>query len=145
MTLKLRILRSLTRLFIILVSLRRSLFSEKMLTSTRCIGGLMSNLIEKSWTDSSACVISWVQAYSAGLPKQRKTGVVKSFKYILLTFCLPRLSLRFGFCLFLANDSKEHSQLNTIKCDYNGHTLATVHSVVCKVEVSLDSIPSPSH
>ena len=38
------------------------------------------------------------------------------------------------FCLFLANDSKEHSQLNTIKCDYNGHTLATEHSVVYKVE-----------
>ena len=34
---KLRILRSLTRFFIILVSLTRSLFSEKMLISNRCI------------------------------------------------------------------------------------------------------------
>ena len=49
MTLKLRNLRFLTRLFIILVSLRRSLFSEKMLISNRCISGLMSNLIKKSW------------------------------------------------------------------------------------------------
>ena len=50
MTLKLRILRSLTRLFIILVSLTRSLSSEKMLNSNRCISGLMPNLIKKSWT-----------------------------------------------------------------------------------------------
>ena len=53
MTLKLRILRSLTRLFIILVSLTRSLFSEKMLISNRYISGLMSNLIKKSWTVST--------------------------------------------------------------------------------------------
>ena len=53
MTLKLRILRSLTRLFIILVSLTRSLFSEKLLISNRCISGLMSNLIKKSWTVSN--------------------------------------------------------------------------------------------
>ena len=52
MTLKLRILRSLTRLFIILVSLMRSLFSEKMLVSNRCISGLMPNLIKKSQTVS---------------------------------------------------------------------------------------------
>ena len=57
MTLKLRILRSLTRLFIILVSLTRSLFSEKTLISNRCISGLMSNLIKKSWTVSNAGVI----------------------------------------------------------------------------------------
>ena len=50
MTLKLRILRSLTRLFIILVSLTRSLFSEKMFISYRCIYSLMPNLIKKSWT-----------------------------------------------------------------------------------------------
>ena len=53
MTLKLRILRSLTRLFIILVSLTRPLFSEKMLISNRSISGLMSNLIKKSWTVSN--------------------------------------------------------------------------------------------
>ena len=53
MTSKLRILRSLTRLFIISVSLTGSLFSEKILISNRCISGLMSNLIKKSWTVSS--------------------------------------------------------------------------------------------
>ena len=53
MTLKLRILRSLTRLLIILVSLTRSLFSEKMLIFNRSISGLKSNLIKKSWTDST--------------------------------------------------------------------------------------------
>ena len=48
MTLKLRILRSLTRLFIILVSLTRSLFSEKILISNRRISGLMSSWITKN-------------------------------------------------------------------------------------------------
>ena len=52
MTLKVWILYTLTRLFIILVSLTISLFSEKMLIFNRCISGLMSNLIKKSWTVS---------------------------------------------------------------------------------------------
>ena len=33
-----------------------TLFSEKVLTSNRCISGLMSNLIKESWTDSKANV-----------------------------------------------------------------------------------------
>ena len=49
MTFKVRSLQSLTRLVIILVSLRMTLFSEKMLISNRWISGLMSNLIKKSW------------------------------------------------------------------------------------------------
>ena len=53
MTLKLRILRSLTRLFTILISLTRLLFNEKMLISNRCICGLMPNMIKKSWTVST--------------------------------------------------------------------------------------------
>ena len=40
-------------LFIILVSLTMTLFSEKVLISSRCISGLMPNLIKKSWTDST--------------------------------------------------------------------------------------------
>ena len=56
MTLKVRILRCLRRLFIILVSLTMTWFSEKMLISTRCIHGFMSNLIKKSWTDSNRAV-----------------------------------------------------------------------------------------
>ena len=53
MTLRVRILRCSRRLFIILVSLTMTRFSEKMLISTRCIHGFMSNLIKKSWTDSN--------------------------------------------------------------------------------------------
>ena len=53
MTLEVRILRCLRRLFIILVSLTMTLFSEKMLISHICIRGLMPNLIKKSWTVSS--------------------------------------------------------------------------------------------
>ena len=56
MTLKVRILRCLKRLFIILASLTMIWFSEKMLTSTRCIHVLMSNLIKKSCMDSNAYV-----------------------------------------------------------------------------------------
>ena len=52
MTLKVRILRCSRRLFIILVCLTKTWFSEKRLISTRCIHGFMSNLIKKSWTDS---------------------------------------------------------------------------------------------
>ena len=54
MTLKVRILRCLRRLFLILVSLTMTWFNEKMLISTRFIHGFMSDLIKKSWTDSNA-------------------------------------------------------------------------------------------
>ena len=47
---KVWILQSLRRLFIVLVGLTVTWFSEKMLISHRCIHGLMSNLIKKSWT-----------------------------------------------------------------------------------------------
>jgi hypothetical protein len=53
MTLKIRILRCSRRLFIILVSLMVTLFSEKMLISNRCIHGFMSNSNKKSWKDSN--------------------------------------------------------------------------------------------
>ena len=43
----------LSALFIILVGLMVTLSCEKMLISTRCIHGFMSNLIKKSWTDST--------------------------------------------------------------------------------------------
>ena len=52
MTLKVRILRYSRRLFIILVSLTMTWFSEKMLISPWCIHGFMSNLIKTPWTDS---------------------------------------------------------------------------------------------
>ena len=64
MTLKVRILRCSRRLFIILVSLTMTWFSEKMLISTRCIHGFMSILIKKSWTESRPP--AWY-LYTAGL------------------------------------------------------------------------------
>ena len=51
-TLKVRILQSLTRRFIILVSLTNTWFSEEMLISARCICGLLPNLLIKSLTVS---------------------------------------------------------------------------------------------
>ena len=95
MTLKLRILKSLTRLFMILVSLARSLFSEKMLISNRCISGLMSNLIEKSWTDSSqklrkkqrSICLKSVDIYEGGVQISRKIDNV-IYGWPLSTFIL---------------------------------------------------------
>ena len=61
MTLKVWILQSLRRLFIIMVGLRMTWFSEKMLISYKCIRGLMPNLIKKSWTVSrlDALLVAW--------------------------------------------------------------------------------------
>ena len=53
MTLKIRILRCSRRLFIILVSLTVTFFSEKMLISIRCLRGFMYNSIKKSWKVSN--------------------------------------------------------------------------------------------
>ena len=53
MSLKIRILRCLRRLFIILVSLTVTLFSEKMLISIRCMHSFMPNLIKKYVTVST--------------------------------------------------------------------------------------------
>ena len=52
-------------LFIILVGLKMTGFSEKMLVSIRFIHGFMSNLIKKSWT------------YSKGDSLERNTGRCK--------------------------------------------------------------------
>ena len=43
---------TLLRSLIILICLTMTWFSKKMLISTRCIRGLMPNLIKQSWTDS---------------------------------------------------------------------------------------------
>ena len=43
----------MSALFIILVSLTMTLFSEKVFISNRCNSGLMSYKIKKSWTDST--------------------------------------------------------------------------------------------
>ena len=55
----------MSALFIILVSLTMTLFSDKMLISHRCICCLMPNLIKKSWTVSTlvlsiACSLYYV-------------------------------------------------------------------------------------
>ena len=52
-TLKIRILQSLGRLSIILVGVTMTWYSEKRLSSTRCICGIMSNSYKKSWTVSN--------------------------------------------------------------------------------------------
>ena len=54
MTFKAQILQTLRRLFIILVGLTMTWFSEKMLISNKCRRDLMLNLMKKSWTVSNA-------------------------------------------------------------------------------------------
>ena len=68
-----RILRYSRRLFILLASLKARLFSEKMLISTRCIRGFMSNLIKKSWTDSNIepFANAFHRVYLAAKPKRK--------------------------------------------------------------------------
>ena len=48
---------NLSALFIILVGLMMTLFSDEMLISNRCIRGLMPNMIKKSWMVSSTYVV----------------------------------------------------------------------------------------
>ena len=85
MTLKIRNLRCSRRLFIILVSLTVTLFSEKMLISTRCMCGFMSNSIKKSKEDSSLDPqiknFPFVKWYSTLiLPTFIKKGDIKQIK-----------------------------------------------------------------
>ena len=54
MTLKVHFLQTLRRLFIILLGLTMTWFSEKMLISNKCRRDLMLNLMKKSWTVSNA-------------------------------------------------------------------------------------------
>ena len=64
-------LKFLSALFIILVGLTMTRFSEKMLICNRCIHGFMSNLIKKSWTDSSnqsrALILTYIVHLKDGL------------------------------------------------------------------------------
>ena len=58
------------------VGLTMALFSEKMLISTRCIRGFMSNWIKKSWKDSNnhnvvlslTCIIALLKAVFSNPP-----------------------------------------------------------------------------
>ena len=64
----------MSALFIILVSLRMTLFSEKMLISNRWIRGLMSNLIKKSWKVSSLGLTPLFVDRRGFMPAQLKTN-----------------------------------------------------------------------
>ena len=76
MTLKVQILRCLRRLFIILVSLTMTRFSEKMLISTRYIHSFMSNLIKKSWKDSTPYGIRYMGKSNPKLITEQSQNMV---------------------------------------------------------------------
>ena len=81
MTLKVRILKCSRRLFIILVSLTTTWFSEKK-------HGFMSNLIKKSWTDST----------SKPLPTKPTLSKVGIFKVWTIQILFPTFLLKFHHC-----------------------------------------------
>ena len=79
-------------LFIILVSPTMTLFSEKVLISNRCISGVMSNLIKKSWTDSNVQAMLpdnrlYPQQTSDGLWYQNINCLLLIFNFLNLYFC----------------------------------------------------------
>ena len=94
MTVKVQILETLRRLFIILVGLTMTLFYDKMLISHICIGGLMPNLTKKSWTVSKQwCVMSpaaWAGFFlflSEGNQEKLLVVVDRLIALLLFNFC----------------------------------------------------------
>ena len=90
MTLKIRILKCSRRLFIILISLTVTFFSEKMLISTRWIRGFMFNLIKKSLKDStinSNRKVLWLNK----LWVKRKLWKPHNHRHLNLVFTLEEL------------------------------------------------------
>jgi hypothetical protein len=55
-----------------------TLFGEKVLISTRCNSGLMPNLIEKSWTDSTVFEVNYLEIGEGGGP------LPLAFQYMIL-------------------------------------------------------------
>ena len=118
MTLKVRNLRCQRRLFIILVSLKMAWFSEKMLISTRCIHGFMSNLIKKSWTDSTIHLKSaqgndLVPSFG-DLSRSEEFSEIKVPSFVFLFFFIGRqkqfFSWRFFFFIYNLHASDEDFQ-----------------------------------
>jgi hypothetical protein len=109
---KLRILRSLTRLFITLVSLTRSLFSEKMFISNRCIIGLMPNFIKNlgrsllnNLPDNNVQLTKTI-TIAAGSHQSLKVPTCKILHYVVHTVhvstnqqLLLEFTILFGFSL----------------------------------------------
>ena len=82
MTLKIRILRCLRRLFLTLVSLTMTWFSEKMLISTgwMYVHGFMPNLFKKSWTvsDKYLTAVKSAPKNPCSSPDQIVSGISKN-------------------------------------------------------------------
>ena len=123
MNLKVQILRCSRRLFIILVSLTMTWFSEKVLISTRCIHGFMSNLIKKSWTVSKVeakdkqlfelsgpHVLNWKKTQSLdvrNLPFGGREEDAKTWQWVVARACLELLNFsqnKFPFFLLCSGE-----------------------------------------
>ena len=95
-------MRCSRRLFIILVSLTMTWFSEKIVISTRCIHNFMSNLIKKSWTDSKLAVASLLAWLVCGpnkkfLPNYDGGNIISLAKWLLQFFLYGDLFAWRGF------------------------------------------------
>ena len=87
-----------------------TLFSEKVLISNRCISGLMSNLIKKSWTDSkhkpthhnnlNERILVWYTSKTKNKDEEQKKGnLVQRFlgHGIDLVLCLLHINIFSNF------------------------------------------------
>ena len=76
-----------------LVSLTMTLFSEKVLISNRCISGLMSKLIKKSWMDST-------ETLGREERRKRPSAFLGTFFIVhsALCHCEPKLRIRSENC-----------------------------------------------
>ena len=115
MTLKMRVLKCLRRLFIILVSLTVTLFTKKMLISTWCIHGFIPNSIKKSVTVSiiaASLLTMW--------PKPFRREIFLFF--VLLRFTRYSLNyvrfLRFALCISWAKNATSTPVWCLFSCNF---------------------------
>ena len=109
MTLEIRTLGCLRRLFIILLSLTVTLFSEKMLISTRCTSGFMLNLHKKSWMVSN-CAFTFVHKCSNTSNVKHKRNMLHNFEFwILIQIIMHTMPL-------VLNQSSLHEVMIFILC-----------------------------
>ena len=109
-------------MFIILVGRTMTWFSEKMLTSNRCIDILLPNLIKKSWTVSMAHASchknSWCYSESGDPSNSKNHSGLKSFLTQYFSFTYKYLHVNLFLFRFYTTIAIWQSE-NQIKSKYN--------------------------
>ena len=109
----------MTRLFIILVRLTKSLFSEKLLILNRCISGLMSCLIKKSWTVSNLGVVfillGFLMVFSAMITNSMVEGDWSHLLGVGVTFIMVGLIMVMVNRIITAREEEELAKYVTTR------------------------------